>query len=156
MLFKKFALPPVVLAVVLATGCHKDAAPTAVANAASDTTAAIAAPAPATPDANQNGDAQQAPAASVNYAQQPATVAPQQQSGDGLTRVHFDDLFAHNADGSFSPKVPVAINGVTMGPGISFGRGVLFGGVDLASYAGRDFAARQLANGAYSLERVYN
>jgi hypothetical protein len=31
---------------------------------------------------------------------------------DGLVRVHFEDIFAVTADGSFSPKMPVDINGV--------------------------------------------
>lgn len=40
--------------------------------------------------------------------------------------------FIHHANGSWSPKVPVKVGAVTMGPGVSFSEGVQFGGVDLA------------------------
>lgn len=45
--------------------------------------------------------------------------------------------FVRNPDGSWSPVVPVFLNGVTMGPGVSFRPGVSFGGIDLASVLNR-------------------
>jgi hypothetical protein len=41
--------------------------------------------------------------------------------------------FVRNANGSWSPLVPVTIGGVTMGPGVAFTPGVMFSGVDLAA-----------------------
>jgi hypothetical protein len=41
--------------------------------------------------------------------------------------------FKRNPNGSWSPLVGITLNGVTMGPGVSFTPGVSFGGVDLAS-----------------------
>ena len=40
--------------------------------------------------------------------------------------VSFDQLFSIQ-NGMISPRVPVSINGVTMGPGVSFGGGVAVG-----------------------------
>lgn len=36
-----------------------------------------------------------------------------------------------------SPKVPIHVNGITMGPGVGFGGGVSFGGVDFTSFVGK-------------------
>ncbi len=45
--------------------------------------------------------------------------------------VHFTELFTvHN--GIITPKVTVQINGITLSPGVSFGRGITFGGTDLS------------------------
>ena len=41
--------------------------------------------------------------------------------------------FSQNPNGSWSPVRPVTVNGVTMGTGVQFMPGVLFGGVDLGS-----------------------
>ena len=53
-------------------------------------------------------------------------------------RMSFDQLFQRNTDGMISPRVPVQINGVTMGKGVGFGRGVAFGGVDLNQFVGKE------------------
>ena len=63
-----------------------------------------------------------------------------------MVRVSFWSVFNRNADGSITPKVPVTIGGISMGPGVSFGGGVSFSGVDLAALAGRDLEAEP--NGA--------
>jgi translation elongation factor EF-1alpha len=53
-------------------------------------------------------------------------------------RVPFSDVFEINPNGSVSPRTRVRIGGVTMGSGVSFGRGAFFGGVELASYIEHD------------------
>jgi len=55
-------------------------------------------------------------------------------------RINFYQIFRVNADDSIEPLRVIRIGGVQMGPGVKFGRGVSFGGVDLSQYIGRDFA----------------
>jgi hypothetical protein len=50
--------------------------------------------------------------------------------------------FQHNADGSWSPRHAVRVNGVTMGPGVAFRPGVGFGGVDLGATLNQRCAGR--------------
>ncbi len=69
-------------------------------------------------------------------------------------RMRFDELF-NNSNGVVTPKVTVQINGVTMSPGVSFGGGVLFGGVDLTQYIGKDFDV-ELQSGVYVIKGIYN
>jgi hypothetical protein len=69
-------------------------------------------------------------------------------------RMRFDELFNNN-NGVVTPKVNVNINGVTMSPGVSFGGGVLFGGVELTQYIGKDFDV-ELQNGVYVIKGIYN
>ena len=69
-------------------------------------------------------------------------------------RVSYSDLFAVGADGSVSPRVQVRINGVMMGPGVAFGRGVQFGGVDLAALRGKDLEV-DVQNGVHVIEGHY-
>lgn len=45
--------------------------------------------------------------------------------------VHFTELFTID-NGIINPKVTVQINGITLSPGVSFGRGITFGGIDLS------------------------
>ncbi len=59
------------------------------------------------------------------------------------TRVNFFQIFRLNADGGIEPLRPVRIGGVQMAPGVKFGRGVSFGGIDLFSYIGRDFRVEE-------------
>ena len=72
-----------------------------------------------------------------------------------MKRIPFNDLFQINANGSITPKVRIGIGGVTMGPGVSFGRGVSFSGIDLTLYIGRDFQVEE-TNGLYLIKGVYN
>ena len=53
-------------------------------------------------------------------------------------RVSFDQVFQTNPNGSITPRCGVRIGGVTMGPGVTFTRGVSFSGVDIANYEGHD------------------
>lgn len=126
---------------------------------ASDSTAsAPAAQTSATTSATQPQAAAPAPsepaqAEQANAQQSGQSAAP---DSDGLVRVHFEDVFAVTADGSFSPKVPVDINGVQMGPGVTFGGGVQFGGFALSQAAGHDLGVRRLPNGFVQLVKYYS
>ena len=53
-------------------------------------------------------------------------------------RVSFNQVFQVNADGSVTPRAPVQIGGIQMGPGVTFGRGVQFAGIDIAAIQGSD------------------
>jgi len=54
-------------------------------------------------------------------------------------RVNFFNLFKINQDGSIEPLRLIRIGGIQFGPGVRFGKGVLFAGIDLSQYIGRDF-----------------
>jgi len=56
-----------------------------------------------------------------------------------MTRMEFDSIFIRNQDGTLEPRQVVRIGGVTMGPGVKFGEGVSFGGIDLTKFTGRAF-----------------
>ena len=71
-------------------------------------------------------------------------------------RVRFDEVFHSSPDGSFTPKVPVKIGGVAMGPGVTFTPGVSFSGVDLAQYAGHDLDVEKLPDGTIEIKGIYN
>ena len=58
-------------------------------------------------------------------------------------RVNFYQIFRINIDGSIEPLRLVKIGGVQMGPGVRFGKGVSFSGIDLSQYVGRDFAVEE-------------
>jgi hypothetical protein len=68
-------------------------------------------------------------------------------------RIAFSELFDVR-NGAVSPKVPVSIGGVQMGPGVSFGSGVSFGGVDLASHIGKYLEVEQ-HGGMFLITGVY-
>ena len=69
-------------------------------------------------------------------------------------KVHFDELFTVN-NGSVNPKTQIHINGITMSPGVSFGNGVSFGGVDLTKYIGKYIEVEQLPNNVYDIKGFY-
>lgn len=52
----------------------------------------------------------------------------------------FLDVFQENADGSLTPKKTISVSGTTFGPGVSFQKGVAFGGVDFHLYKYLDIA----------------
>lgn len=60
-------------------------------------------------------------------------------------RVPFNQVFQTNANGSISPRTTVHVNGVTMTPGVTFNRGVSFGGLDIAAIQGKDLDIEQQA-----------
>ena len=53
-------------------------------------------------------------------------------------RMHYDDLFGHNADGSVSPKQPIIINGEMIPTSTKITNGVKYGGVVIADYLDHD------------------
>lgn len=69
-------------------------------------------------------------------------------------RIPFNKLFSV-ANGIITPIVTIHINGITMTPGVSFGSGVIFGGIDLSKFLGKDFEV-DLNNGVYIVKGVYN
>lgn len=69
-------------------------------------------------------------------------------------RINFNAIFRTHNDGSIEPIHPVRIGGVQMGPGVRFGRGVSFGGIDLFNFIGRDFAVEE-QNGVYVLVGIF-
>ena len=58
-------------------------------------------------------------------------------------RVRFEEIFKENPNGSISPKTTIRIGGVTLSPGVSFSKGVSFGGVDFFDYYGMDLEVDQ-------------
>jgi len=44
--------------------------------------------------------------------------------------------------------MPVHVHGVTMSPGVSFGAGVLFGGLEISALRGKDLEVEQQGNTA--------
>lgn len=68
-------------------------------------------------------------------------------------RYRFNDVFIVE-NGRISPRIPVRIGGITMGPGISFGGGVSFSGVDLSKFLGKDIAG-YIENGVFIIKGFY-
>ena len=58
-------------------------------------------------------------------------------------RINFYQIFKVNTDGSIEPLRLVRIGGVQMSPGVRFGGGVSFGGIDLSQHVGKDFLAEE-------------
>jgi hypothetical protein len=71
-----------------------------------------------------------------------------------MDRINFNLLFRLNDEGSIEPLHNIRIGGVQMGPGVKVGRGVLFGGIDLFNFVGRDFQTRQ-ESGVTIIDGVY-
>lgn len=69
-------------------------------------------------------------------------------------RINFNAIFRIHSDGSIEPLRPVRIGGVQMSPGVRFGRGVSFGGIDLFNFIGRDFSAEE-QNGVLILLGIF-
>jgi len=70
-------------------------------------------------------------------------------------RVSFSYVFQQNSDGSYTPRKGVQIGGITMGPGVSFGTGVNFGGFDVAKSVGKDLEIDEQP-GLIIIKGVYN
>ena len=60
-----------------------------------------------------------------------------------MNRRNFFEIFKVNIDGSIEPLRLVKIGGVQMGPGVRFGKGVSFSGIDLSQDVGRDFSVEE-------------
>lgn len=57
-----------------------------------------------------------------------------------LRRLNFRDIFEELADGSLSPKFAIEINGTIFSPGVTFQKGVVYGGIDFHLYKYRAIA----------------
>ncbi|MCK5247432.1 hypothetical protein KAR02_11060 [Candidatus Bipolaricaulota bacterium] len=71
-----------------------------------------------------------------------------------MNRYTFDTIFQDNPDGSLVPKRVISVNNITIGPGVAFGHGVSFGGVDLTKYRNFDIAAEE-ENGVLVIKGFY-
>ncbi|MDO8637980.1 MAG: hypothetical protein Q7R43_00250 [Candidatus Daviesbacteria bacterium] len=69
-------------------------------------------------------------------------------------RINFYQIFKINPDGSIEPLRLVRIGGVQMGPGVRFGKGVSFGGIDLSQFIGRDFEVED-QSGVYVIKGIF-
>ena len=49
-----------------------------------------------------------------------------------VIKVPFNQLFVKNTDGSFTPRQPLVIHGVTVKPGMRLTKGISFAGVDIS------------------------
>lgn len=49
-----------------------------------------------------------------------------------MTEIELLQCFRRNGNGTWSALKSITVGGVTMGPGVSFSRGVSFSGVDVA------------------------
>jgi ribosomal protein L11 methylase PrmA len=70
-----------------------------------------------------------------------------------LVVVKYDQVFTINANNTISPKLPVKIGSVTITPGVSFGSGVIMGGVNLFDYIGRTLEG-YVDNGMFVIYRI--
>jgi len=58
-------------------------------------------------------------------------------------RINFNQIFNFLPDGKIEPKARIRIGGIESGPGIQFGRGDQFAGIDLFAWLGKDLAVTQ-------------
>ncbi len=56
-------------------------------------------------------------------------------------RLKFSEVFRKKPDGSITPVRAIRIGGVSLGPGVSFSKGVSFAGIDISQYEGFDIEA---------------
>lgn len=59
----------------------------------------------------------------------------------------FLDVFQESTDGALTPKFQIEVNGIVLGPGIVFQKGVAYGGVDFFIYKYRDIVGETQENG---------
>ena len=68
--------------------------------------------------------------------------------------MNFNEIFIIHPDGSIEPRQPIQVGGVSFGPGVRFGRGVSFSGIDFSLFVGRNFQVRE-ENGILDILGVY-
>ena len=68
--------------------------------------------------------------------------------------MNFNQIFTVHIDGSIEALHPIQVGGVSFGPGVRFGRGVSFSGVDFSLFIGRDFRVKE-ENGALIILGAY-
>jgi len=69
-------------------------------------------------------------------------------------RYKFRDIFYENVDGSLTPQRQIFVNGISFGPGVTFQKGVAFGGIDFHLYKYYDIAGRE-ENGILVIEGFF-
>jgi hypothetical protein len=69
-------------------------------------------------------------------------------------KIKFLEVFKENNDGSLTPQRPIFINGISFGPGVTFQKGVAFGGVDFHLYKYWDIEAED-NNGVLDIKGFY-
>lgn len=74
---------------------------------------------------------------------------------DKIMRYRFDEVFQINPDGSLTPRRPIHVNGVTFGYGVTFNRGVAFGGVDFFNFINQAIEADD-TGGILNIRGFYN
>ena len=57
-----------------------------------------------------------------------------------LQRYEFQDVFQENLDGTLSTRRPINVSGVGFGAGVTFGPGVVVGGIDFHKFKYRPIA----------------
>lgn len=68
-------------------------------------------------------------------------------------KYQFDDIFDEK-NGQLTPKVPIRVGGVQLGPGVSFSSGVTISGVNLYDYKKAAIEAQQ-ENGHLAIKGFY-
>lgn len=69
-------------------------------------------------------------------------------------KIKFLEVFKENNDGSLTPQKPIFINGISFGPGITFQKGVAFGGIDFHLYKYWDIEA-DIKEGVLDIKGFY-
>lgn len=60
--------------------------------------------------------------------------------------MNFNEIFVIHSDGSIEPRQSIQVGGVGFGPGVRFGRGVSFSGIDFSLFVGKNFQVREDQN----------
>lgn len=152
MQLKKVILVPALIAVAIMSGCGDK-------HDSNEPNSAAGSPAQPTPSkASSETPSVGGPVSQVQQAnvQQPAASSGPTPDAEGLIRAHFDELFAVDANGNLSPKVPIEVNGTQMTPGVSFGGRDQFGGFAFGQAVGHDFGVRRLQSGFVQIVKLYN
>ena len=68
-------------------------------------------------------------------------------------RMHFSELFDIQG-GAIVPRFPINIGGVIMTPGVSFGSGVSFSGIDLSQHTNSDFDV-EVQDGVHIIKGIF-
>lgn len=69
-------------------------------------------------------------------------------------KYNFNEIFTENQDGTLSPIKQIRVGGVSLGPGLSFGAGAAFGGVNFHQYKGHEIEADD-EDGVLVIKAIY-
>ncbi len=73
-----------------------------------------------------------------------------------ITAIPFFEAFQELSDGSLTPKKAMEINGTVFGPGVTFRKGVAFGGIDFQLFKGRALAVEEQDDGTLKFIGFYH